>query len=151
MSAADALRAAMAAEVQEEARPTAQASTPAPAPRAATGRTTPVPAPPRLSAGAIVSAALPAATIGAVSTMDNPVVFKALWQSHRAQGAHRAEWGLVATACVLIDAADRVPAGSLQAVRIGLGGGEQAAFVDASRGALLAVVGPAGLYLAGLV
>lgn len=156
MSAADALKAALAAEAQQEAKLASApaASTPAPAPRAAASSRpgpAPAPAPPVQSAGAIVSAALPSAVIGAVSTVDNPVVFKAVWQSHRAQGAHRAEWGLVATACVLIDAADRVPAGSLQAVRIGLGGGEQAAFVDASRGTLLGIVGPADLYLAGLV
>jgi hypothetical protein len=77
-------------------------------------------------------------------------VLRALFLAHRARGIMTHDLPLVAAASVLVDAAARVPEGRLFALRSGLAGTDYAVFVDADRGAILAVLAPPDLYLAGL-
>jgi hypothetical protein len=155
MTAAEALRAAMAAEEDappQRPPPPRSRNLAAPEPE----RDEPVkPSPQRQPAAnrdpiAAVQAAIAGATVTSPVVIGRFEVFKALWRAHRARAHHEGNPVMAATASVLLDAADRVPPGSLIAVRISHAGREWAGWVDASRGVLLGVAEPADVYLAGI-
>ena len=81
-------------------------------------------------------------------------VFRALWRVHRARAQHEGDVMLVATAGVLLDAIDRVPAGWLVACRVSIlsrlhPAEPWAVWVDLERKVVLGVARPADIYLAG--
>jgi len=168
MSAAEALAAAMAAEAVAEPKKkapqrakAAAAAAPAPAPAA---QAAPAPAPtpvastpgrvvatsPAADPVAVIAGLLPGATIETPISVSNAAVFRALWQAHRARALHDKDYSRVATASVLLDAIDRVPAGQLAAAKVTIDDSTWAVWVDASRGTLLGVAAPAEVYMAGL-
>lgn len=78
-----------------------------------------------------------------------------MWRAHRTRALHEQDWGALASAGVLIDAADRLQQGSLRpgafvGCRVGLGGVPHAVFADLDRPCILAILSPADVYLAGL-
>ncbi len=131
----------------------APAPTPAPAPPPAPEQVaTPAPAPPTLGAppAAVILDLLPGAAVEAPMPVERPDVFQAVWRAHRTRALHERDFAAVAMASVLIDAADRVPLGKLVGARVTLDGEPKAVFADLERRALLAVLSPAEVYLAGL-
>ncbi len=152
-----------AAEPVAPAPAPVQAAPPKTAPKTAAPKTTPAqaaaPKPVEAAAPEPVEAADPTALIGELlpgATVDkpvivkNPLVFRALWQAHRARALHDKDYSKVATACVLLDAIDRIPAGLMAAARVTIEGKTWAVWVDSGRGTLLGVAAPAEIYLAGL-
>ena len=95
----------------------------------------------------IVVEQLPGARADRIAAVAKPDVFRALWRAHRARALHEGDGQLVATASVLLDAVDRVPAGRLHEARVTLGTEVWAAWVDADRGVLLGMARPADVYL----
>jgi hypothetical protein len=168
-SALDAIAAAREAERSHTPGPssattpptTHRRSTPGPTPPARTAdpRTRPSAYPearPAAAAGegrtpeSVLAAQLPGARAERPIPVSNADVFRALWLAHRARALHEGDGALLATASVLVDAIDRLPAGRLFAARVSLGGDTWAAWVDTDRGVLLGLVRPAEVYLAGL-
>jgi hypothetical protein len=98
----------------------------------------------------VVRAVLPSASVGQSTAVQSSAVLRALFQAHRARAVMTHDLALLSASSVLVDAADRVPAGRLHALRVGIAGADYAVFVDTDRGALLAVLAPPDLYLAGL-
>lgn len=98
---------------------------------------------------AIVLEAFPGAKIEPATAVGAHDVFRALWRAHRARAVHEGDVGLVATACVLLDAVDRVPQGGLAAGRVTLGPNAWAVWVDLERRSVLGVARPAEVYLVG--
>jgi transcription elongation GreA/GreB family factor len=93
---------------------------------------------------------LPGAAVEAPTPVARTDVFQAVWRAHRTRAQHEQDWRTFAAASVLIDAAVRVPAGSLVAAKVTLGGTVHAVFADIDRKVILAIVQPAEVYLAGL-
>ena len=136
-----------------QAEPTPVAAPPAPSPPPAPEpAATPAPAPPTLGAppAAVILDLLPGAAVEAPMPVERPDVFQAVWRAHRTRALHERDFAAVAMASVLIDAADRVPLGKLVGARVTLDGEPKAVFADLERRALLAVLSPAEVYLAGL-
>ena len=176
MSAKEALAAAIAAENQAATDPAAQprvAASPRPPVRTVTPDTpsrsvatrpaAPAPASQPVAAtsapaaadvaraASLVATLLPGVKLeGAPVAVLQPEVFRALWQAHGVRAVHEKDWSLVSTASVLADAVDRVPLGGLFAARVTLDGQSRAIFLDLDRKALLGVVAPPEIYLAGL-
>lgn len=166
MSALEALAAAREAErnrtvVRSAPPPRAVPSpSPSPVPRPASPETNgePVRAPggpaPLDQVEAIVRQQLPAAEVRPAVAITSAEVFRALWRAHRARAQHEGDVALVATASVLLEAIDRVPAGWIAATRLIVGGRHTppetwAVWVDLERRTILAVARPADVYLAG--
>lgn len=169
MSAMEALAAARLAEAAEAAprpapkpRPTpppapvaAQApapaapaaAPPAPEPAGATAARHVRPTPPAEPAS-VFAELLPGASVEAPILVTQREVFRALWRAHRARAAHEHDLVLVATASVVLDAAER--GASLAAARVTVAGVAWAAWVDLDRRVLLGVARPPEVYLAGL-
>jgi hypothetical protein len=161
LSAAEALAAARLAEMQAQAKPAARPApaaapsahaAPAPAPRPAAPapapRPTPAAAAPPSAPPAGFADLLPGATIEPPIAVSQPEVFRALWRAHRARALHDRQLELVATASVLLDAADR--GARIVAARATIGGRTWAVWLDADRGVLLGAAQPPEVYLAGL-
>ncbi len=105
---------------------------------------------PPIDVEAAIARVAPGATVLEVVPLTNTLVFRALWTAHRARAWATRDLALLATAAVLLDAVDRVPAGHLVAVRANVGGRLVAAWVDTSRGVVLGLTEPPEVYLAGL-
>ena len=155
MSAADALAAAMASEAEREPKASQKVATPpqqTPAPSPPVAQAAAEAAPPSLlrDPTALIAGLLPGANIETPIAVSNPAVFRALWQAHRARALHDKDYSRVATASVLLDAIDRIPAGQMAAAKVTMDDGTWAVWVDASRGTLLGVAAPADIFMAGL-
>ena len=85
-----------------------------------------------------------------VSTIADRAVFRALWKAHRARAKADGDIGLLVTADVLLDAANRVPSGALHALHILSDGRPYAAWVDGDRQVMLGVTPTPDIFLAGL-
>lgn len=105
---------------------------------------------PPIDVAAAITRIAPGAEVFEVVPLNNALVFRALWTAHRARAWATKDLGLLATAAVLLDAVDRVPAGHLVGVRANVGGRLVAAWVDTSRGVVLGLTEPPEVYLAGL-
>jgi hypothetical protein len=155
MSAQEALRAALAREA--EATP---AAAPEPTPKAS-------PEPPQEALAPVVAAVTelentsndPAAVVLALVpnayvkrsiTVSNGKLFETLWRAHKTRALNESDYATVGTASVLLAADDTVREGALCAVHFEVDGTDYAAFVDASKRALLGILSPASPYLAGL-
>lgn len=173
MSAMEALAAARLAEAQAK-KPQAAAPAPRPAaqpaPRPVAPAAQPAAARPAAPVPGTVTVAQPAPRPRAVAdpadaasvfaellpgaSVEPPIqvsqldVFRALWRAHRARAQHDQVIELVATASVLLDAAER--GAHLAAARVTMGGATWAAWIDLDRRVLLGVAKPAEVYLAGL-
>jgi len=90
----------------------------------------------------------PGASVIRLAPVADRKVFKALWQAHRARAQADANHPLAVAASVLLDASSRVPKNRLYAAEIALDGTQQALWVDAERGTILALADPT--YLAGV-
>lgn len=150
MSALEALNAARARERTGAgaAPPPRTPVSPAPMPAPAG---TPA-APPSASASAagpaaVVAEAFPGSVIRSTQPVTNPDVFRAVWRAHRNRAIHSRDIALLSTASVLLDAVDRIPRGLLLACAVETGADRYAVWVDAQRGALLAVAAPPEIYL----
>jgi len=131
------------------APPPAQPAAPSPPP----SQPTPAPEAPRAHTAppaALILDLLPGAEVEEPMPVQRADVFKAVWRAHRTRAQHERDWATTAMASVLIDAADRVPPGSLVGARVTLHGTRCAVFADLERRALLAVLEPADVFLAGL-
>jgi hypothetical protein len=123
----------------------------APAPAAV--EVAPQPAPPRASQVPL-EAWLPNRIAGAsvvrLLTVQEPRVFTALWQAHKARAAGLGDLHLLAAAEVLLDAVQRLPLGTLRAAEITWRGQAWVVWLDASRPAVLALTPDPTVHLAGL-
>jgi len=162
LSAAEALAAAMATEASAPAKPKPASSKPAAAtpattkPASANGapvvaEVAAAAAPETLhDAAQLIAKLLPKAEVATPVFVENAAVFQALWKAHRARAIHDNDLNRVATASVLLDAIDRLPAGHLVAARLTIEGSDWAAWVDLGRGIILGAAQPADVFLAGL-
>ena len=101
-------------------------------------------------AAQLIAKLLPKAEVATPVFVENAAVFQALWKAHRARAIHDNDLNRVATASVLLDAIDRLPAGHLVAARLTIEGSDWAAWVDLGRGIILGAAQPADVFLAGL-
>lgn len=159
MSAYEAMRLAIEQEKAEEA---AKAAAPKPAPKPAAPKAAAKPAPKPVApaavpaqaalpdAGELLAQRLPSYTVQSVTAVSSLAAFKAVWTAHRVRAAAEQNAALVVTADVLIDAAGRLPAGSLFAAKITGADESLAVFIDTANGALIGAAAPADLYLAGI-
>jgi colicin import membrane protein len=85
-----------------------------------------------------------------LTTVHDRAVFRALWRAHRARARAEGALELLVTADVLLDAAERVPAGALHALYIRSAGRPWAAWVDGDRQVVLGIAPTPDIYLAGL-
>ncbi len=99
-------------------------------------------------AASVFAELLPGASVEPPIQVSQLDVFRALWRAHRARAQHDQVIELVATASVLLDAAER--GAHLSAARVTMGGTTWAAWIDLDRRVLLGVAKPAEVYLAGL-
>ena len=137
MSAQEALQAAIAAEGSLDRGP-------GDAPR--TEQASPASREP----GQIVLDLIPGAHIRRTLTVSNPDVFVALWRAHQVRATHEGSLAVVGVAHALLHAVQELPSGKLTAVHLEYQGKSYAAWVNTVTGALLGIVEPAELYLAGL-
>lgn len=93
---------------------------------------------------------LPDVEVLGLTTVHDRAVFRALWRSHRARARAEGALELLVTADVLLDAAERVPAGALHALHIRSAGRPWAAWVDGDRQVVLGLAPTPDIYLAGL-
>jgi len=142
-------KAAPAAAPAEAVAPTATATATATAAAPAVAPAPVAPANP-VDVAPVVHAVLEGATVGDAITVSQLAVFRALWTAHHARASSEGDVTLAVTAGVLMDAADRVPAGYLAGVRIEHDGTSYAAWIDRARGVLLGLTSPPEIYLAGL-
>ncbi len=110
------------------------------------------PAPAPLPAGPreLVALKLPGFTIVDVHALTQRDTFRALWTAHRIRAASDGDARMFVTADALMDAASRVPAGSMYGLHVRYAGHDHALFVDTSHGALIGLTDRPELYLAGL-
>jgi len=159
MSAQEALRAALAREAQAEAEATPVASS-EPTPKVSPEPPHEVAAPVAAVAtepentsndpAAVVLALVPNAYVKRSITVSNGKLFETLWRAHKTRALNESDYATVGTASVLLAADDTVREGALCAVHFEVDGTDYAAFVDASKRALLGILSPASPYLAGL-
>lgn len=151
------MRVALEEERKEKEAPK-PAPKPAPAPQpAAAPQPAPVAAPQPAAPRAVqipLEAWLPNRVAGAsvvrLLTVQEPRVFTALWQAHKARAAGLGDLHLLAAAEVLLDAVQRLPLGTLRAAEITWRGQAWVVWLDASRPAVLALTPDPTVHLAGL-
>lgn len=110
----------------------------------------PAPAPPPAGPRELIALKLPGCTVVQVHALTQHDTFRALWTAHRIRAAADGDARMFVTADVLLEAAARVPAGSLYGLHVRYAGHDHALFVDLSRGVLLGLTERPELYLAGL-
>ena len=98
----------------------------------------------------LVALKLPGFTIVDVHALTRRDTFRALWTAHRIRAASDGDARMFVTADVLMDAASRVPAGSMFGLHVRYAGQDHALFVDTSHGVLIGLTDRPELYLAGL-
>lgn len=125
-------------------KPAPQASDPVVEARAAAG------AAEIAKAAALTARLLPGAQLkGPPVPVTQPEVFRAVWRAHRARALHEQDLDMVVTASVLLDAVDRLPAGTLFAVDVAFQGERHAIWLDTARKTILGVARPPDVYLTG--
>ncbi len=125
------------------AAPAARSAPPAAAAPPSTPATLPDPS-------AAILSLVPGAAVEPPVHMRSPEVFRALWRTHRTRAQHEGNVPLAATASVLLEAVNRLPAGHLVAARITVGDQVWAVWADIGGQVLLGAAQPADIYLAGL-
>lgn len=105
---------------------------------------------PETTARRAVEAVLPGCHVLRTLVVENRPAFRAVWQAHREKAASDAETSVIATAAVLLDAADRVPPRRLLAAEVAWKGRGYAVFVDAQRETVLGVLHEPSTWLAGI-
>lgn len=109
--------------------------------------TMPIPGGAAIAVSRLLTQLVPEATVVEQSSVDNLVVFRALWRAHLARARQDRNLQLAALANVLLEAVERLEPGRLIAARVAIDHVQWAAWIDLRRNVLLGVAQPVDVYL----